>query len=67
MANPPSIEEYLRTHKGMSREEAAKLDAETPPFEPETDPGMMTILRQTDDDGNPIIRGPAKKMPNIRC
>ncbi len=62
----PRLEEYFKKHKGMSRERAAQLDAETPPFVPETREDEITILRKIGDDGLPIIRGPAIEMPDVK-
>ena len=66
MTLDPKLEEYLKKHKGMSCERAAQLDAETPPFVPETREDEITILRQTGDDGLPIVRGPTIKMPDVK-
>ena len=60
----PKLEEYLK--KSMSRERAAQLDAETPPFKPETREDEITILRKTGDDGLPLVRGPAIEMPDVK-
>lgn len=50
-----SIDEALRICRGMTKEESDRLDAETPPFVPETRNGYMTYR---EDDIGPKLPEP---------
>lgn len=41
---PKTVEDYFRQHQGLTPEEAARLDATTPPSVPETRPEYQTRL-----------------------